>query len=484
MEQRIMTSTQSTQMKQKQDTFRGFPRDFIWGAASASYQTEGGAFEDGKGPSIWDVFSHEPGRIADGHTGDTACDGYHRFEEDLDLLQRLAIPNYRFSVSWPRVIPEGTGRVNEAGLAYYERLIDGCLARGITPWLTLYHWDLPQALQEKGGWLNRETASAFRAYTEVIVRRFQGKVRHFITINEPQIIVGLGHAAGLHAPGLCLTARETFTCWHHLLLAHGLAAETIRSICPEAQIGISSTGSVGYLQDHPEITPQALADFTFHTPMTESMDGSSAGPADNFWFNHQWFLDPVCRGAYPDDPVSPWSEPAKKISPADLAVICQPLDFIGLNVYNGTELDPGQDFRPAKRYPGYPRTSLKWPVTPPVIYWACRLVHERYGLPVIVTENGQGCHDRIFRDGLVHDPDRIDFLTSYLEELALACRDGIPVKGYFHWSLTDNLEWHSGYDDRFGLIYIDYRNQQRIPKDSACWYGDLIRRLTDSCTSR
>ena len=465
-----MTSNRKTEYN---DNFRFFPADFIWGAASAAYQIEGGASEDGKGPSIWDVFSHEPGRIAGGFNGDTACDGYHRFEEDLDLMQKLAIPAYRFSVSWPRVLPEGTGTVNEKGLDYYERLIDGCLSRGITPWLTLYHWDLPQALQEKGGWQNRETAFAFQEYTELIVRRFQGKVRHFITINEPQIIVGLGHGLGLHAPGLQLSPEDMFDCWHHILLAHGLAAETIRSYISQAQIGISSTGMMGYLCDHPSITPAQLVDFSFHTP-------EDAAETNNFWFNHHWFLDPVCKGSYPDDPVSPWAACAKKISPEDLARICQPLDFIGLNVYNGTELDPALGYAPAPKYPGYPRTSLKWPVTPPVLYWSCRLVHERYGLPVIITENGQSCHDRIFRDGQVHDPDRIDFLESYLEELALACHDGIPVKGYFHWSLTDNLEWHSGYDDRFGLIYIDYRTLQRIPKDSAYWYADLIRHLKET----
>ncbi len=445
-----------------------FPKDFIWGAASASYQTEGGAFEDGKGLSIWDVFTHEPGRIADGKTGDVACDSYHRLEEDLDLLQRLGIPNYRFSVSWPRILPEGTGKVNEAGLAFYDRMVDGCLKRGIEPWLTLYHWDLPQALQEQGGWQSRRTVDAFAEYTGIIAEHFKGRVRHYITINEPQIIVGLGYGAGLHAPGLKLPEKDLFTCWHHLMLAHGSAVQILRASCPDVSIGISSTGTLGYIEEHPKETPQALADFSFHL-------AEASIPGFNSWFNHQWFLDPVCKGCYPDDPGSPWAPFAETVDPSDLKVIGQPIDFIGMNLYNGTELDPTDDYKPANKYAGYPRTSLKWPITPPVMYWGPRLVYERYGLPIVITENGQGCNDRIFLDGKVHDPDRIDFLQRYLGELSRAVADGVPVTGYFHWSLTDNLEWHSGYDEHFGLIYIDYRTQDRILKDSALWYAELIK---------
>ena len=444
-----------------------FPKEFKWGAASASYQTEGGAFEDGKGLSIWDTFSHEEGRIAGGVGGDVACDTYHRLEEDLDLMQSLGIPCYRFSISWPRVLPEGRGRINAEGLAFYDRLVDGCLSRGIEPWVTLYHWDLPQALQDEGGWENRETAEAFCVFAEIIARRFRGRVSHYITINEPQIAVGLGYCEGVHAPGLRLSPERVFTCWHHMMLAHGMAVSAIREADPDAEIGISSTGALGYIDSHPAVTPAELPDWSFH--LQEEPCGHI-----NPWFNHQWFLDPVCKGQYPEDPLSPWNEAASKVPAADLALICRPIDFIGLNIYNGTELDPAKGYEPVPRYPGYPRTSLKWPVTPPVIYWGCRLISERYGLPVMVTENGQGCHDRIYRDGQVHDADRIDFLESYLEELSCACADGVPVKGYFHWSLTDNLEWHSGYDDRFGLIYVDYRDQRRIPKDSARWYADLI----------
>ena len=446
-----------------------FPKDFIWGCASASYQIEGAPAEDGKGPSIWDVFSHQPGAIAGGFTGDVACDAYHRLEEDLDLMQNLGIPNYRFSISWPRVLPQGTGAINEAGLAYYDRVVDGCLARGITPWITLYHWDLPQALQERGGWEARETAEAFAEFSAVIARHFAGRVSHIMTINEPQIIIGLGYGAGLHAPGRKLPDDQLFACWHHLMLAHGLAAKEIRKASADYRIGISSTGTLGYLPEHTEKTPGALSEFSFHTPVPEDAEEAVC------WFNHQWFLDPVCTGHYPEDPASPWAACAEKVSTSDLELIHQIPDFIGLNIYNGTELDPSNDYAPSPKYPGYPRTSLKWPVTPQVMYWGCRQIYERYGLPLCITENGQSCHDRIFLDGKVHDPDRIDFLQRYLGELSAACADSIPIAGYFHWSFTDNLEWHSGYDDRFGLVFVDYRTQQRIPKDSAWWYSRLIQ---------
>lgn len=446
----------------------GFPKDFIWGAASASYQIEGGISADGKGPSIWDVFAHTPGKIFGGQTGDTAADAYRRFEEDLDLLQTLRIPNYRFSVSWPRIFPNGTGTINTEGLRYYDRLVDGCLDRGIEPWITLYHWDLPQALFRKGGWLNRETALAFRSFAAFVAKHFKGRVRHYFTINEPQCVIGMGHISCLHAPGTRLSSGDAFLSWHNLLLAHGLAAEAIRAGLPDAQISVSSTGNLCYLTDHPSETPDALAKKSFLT---------AAGDEDNYFFNHQWFLDPLCFGSYPEDPHHPWMPYVSAVDPADLQLLRQTPDFIGLNIYNGHELvqDENDAWETAKKYPGYPRTSLKWPVTPEALYWGPRLIYERYRLPVAVTENGQACNDRIFLDGAVHDPDRIDFLHRYLLEYRKAAGDGVPLVGYFHWSLTDNLEWHSGYEDRFGLIYIDYRNQRRIPKDSALWYRDVIQ---------
>ncbi|MBR2547611.1 MAG: beta-glucosidase [Eubacterium sp.] len=450
-----------------------FPQDFIWGTASSSYQIEGGAFDDGKGPSIWDTFSHRPGTIADGTNGDVACDSYHRFEEDLDILKSLGIRNYRFSVSWPRVIPEGTGDINKAGLEYYDKVVDGCIERGIDPWMTVYHWDLPQALEDKGGWQNRDTVAAFRDYTRVLAEHFGDRVKHWFTINEPEIFIGLGYGTGEHAPGLRLEPREQFRCWHNALLAHGEAVRVIRDVVPDAVIGAAATGMLGYVHEHLKETPKEISDFSFHTGESQLKDG-------HFFFFYQWAFDPMVKGKYPDDPISPWSRCAEEMSSEegfreDMELISQPLDFLGLNIYNGTEMDPANGCQVMQRYVGFPRTAIGWHVTPEVMYWGPRQIWERYGLPMVISEDGQSCNDRIFLDGKVHDPDRIDFLQRYLEELSDVIKDGVPVKGFFHWSFTDNLEWNSGYDERFGLVYIDYRTQDRTVKDSAYWYSRLIQ---------
>lgn len=451
-----------------------FHNGFLWGAASASFQIEGGARDDGKGPSIWDTFSHTPGKTVGGHTGDTACDAYHRLDEDLDLLKELGLKNYRFSISWPRVLPDGRGKVNAPGLAYYDRLVDGCLKRDIEPWITLYHWDLPQTLQDEGGWTKRDTIYAFRDYAALIASHFKGRATHFMTFNEPQCFLGLGHSSCVHAPGIPLSEEELFSCWHHVLLAHGLACQAIRREIPDAQIGVASTGSLGYIcpedtarQDlFHQPTPKPLKDASFLTaPLSEN---------PSYYFNHQWFLDPICLGHYPDDPASPWAPFTPSVSAEDLELIAQPTDFIGLNIYNGHEYSwDGEKLTFMEKYEGFPRTALKWPITPEVLYWGPRLIYERYGLPILISENGLSCNDKIYLDGQVHDPDRIDFLTRYLRELEKADEAGIPVIGYFHWSLTDNFEWHNGYDERFGLIYIDYRTKRRILKDSAHWYSQV-----------
>ena len=315
-----------------------FPKGFYWGADSASYQIEGGWDEDGKGQSIWDVFTHTSGKIIDGQNGDVACDSYHRYQEDLDILKVLGIGCYRFSISWSRILPEGHGTVNKAGLAYYDKVIDGCIARGIEPWVTLYHWDLPQALQEDGGWVNPKTAEYFREYAEIVVRHFGERVKHYFTLNEPQIAIGLGYCVGGHAPGLCLEIEEQFKAWHHLMLAHGMAVQVIRECAPHASVGVASCGIVGWIDDNPDETPQKLADFTF-TSHDEN------GEPHHFYSNH-WFLDPAVYGVYPDDPGSPWTPFAAKVSREDLKTICQPLDFIGLNMYHGVQLDPDNDYEP------------------------------------------------------------------------------------------------------------------------------------------
>ncbi|MEA4966399.1 MAG: GH1 family beta-glucosidase [Oscillospiraceae bacterium] len=429
-----------------------FPRGFLWGAASSAYQVEGAACADGKVPSIWDTFAHTDGKIFESGSGDVACDGYHRFREDVLLMQQLGIRAYRFSINWPRVITDLSGTVNETGLRYYEQLVDCCLEAGITPYITLFHWELPQYLEDQGGWLRRETAEAFCRFAAVIAARLKGKVRHYFTLNEPQCFVGLGLSSGVHAPGKRLPAALCYQAAHHLLLAHGLAVQALRQIDPDAEIGIASTGSVCY--------PAAPGD---DNDAAREMFRCETG---NF-FSHALFLDPIVLGQYPACalPLLPAGYEA------DLPIISQPIDCLGANIYNGHEISCGSD---TVRCDGFPRTALKWPVTPDCLGYGTRYLYDRYRLPIYITENGLSCNDRIYSDGKVHDLDRIEFLYEYLTSLQGAIESGADIRGYFHWALTDNFEWNNGYGERFGLIYIDYRNQARIPKDSARWYQRLI----------
>ncbi|MDR1747699.1 MAG: beta-glucosidase [Spirochaetaceae bacterium] len=448
-----------------------FPKDFVWGVASAAYQIEGGVREGGRSPSIWDTFSHTPGRTFNGHTGDVACDHYHRYAEDIALIAAAGIRNYRFSVSWPRILPEGRGpgsggAVNPEGLGFYDRIVDLCLEKGITPYLTLYHWDLPQVLEDDGGWLNRKTAFAFAELAKVVAEHFKGRIGVYFTLNEPQCSAGLGYASGIHAPGKTLPPEQQFTVMHTLLLAHGLAAKEIRRADNSAKVGLASTGRLCYPEPDTPANRAAAAEAAFPT-------GALIEAGE--WFLHHWVLDAVVFGRYPDTEGS-WLDPlVKAVPPEDWAVINEKPDIIGLNIYNGGAVYRGSDGAPqfVPKYEGYPRTALKWPVTPEVMRFGVNSIWERYGLPIYITENGQSCNDRIFLDGKIHDPDRIDFLHRYLSELKKAVADGSDVRGYFHWCFTDNYEWHSGYDDRFGLVYIDYPTLRRIPKDSYYWYSGV-----------
>ncbi len=440
----------------------GFREGFFWGAASSAYQTEGSWDADGKGPSIWDTFCHIPGHIARGETGDTACSGYRRMEEDVALLRELGLTAYRFSISWPRIFPEGRGYVNQKGLAYYDKLVDLLLENKITPFVTLYHWDLPESLEREGGWQNSRTAEAFAGYAALIARHFDGRVCHYITLNEPQCFLSLGYGEGIHAPGLRLNTRALLSCARNALVAGGLAARALRenSAAP-LQIGVASTGRLCYpVQDTAAARTAAYR--------------ASFAMAENDWlFTHSWFLDAAVLGYYPPDAPAMLRNFAERLPSAAWTVIRQPLDFLGVNVYNGTPVDEAGNAVP--KNPGFPRTALKWPVTPEIMHYGSQFLYDRYGLPLYITENGQSCNDRIFLDGRVHDPDRIDFLHRYLLSLRKAAEDEVPVFGYFHWSFTDNFEWHSGYDERMGLVYIDYPTGQRIPKDSAHWYAQTAR---------
>lgn len=449
-----------------------FQSDFLWGAGSAAYQVEGAWNEDGKGESIWDAFCHAAGHIRNEETGDAAADAYHKFETDLALIKELGLNVYRFSISWPRVLPEGRGSVNEKGLAYYDRIIDSLLEAGVTPFVTLYHWDLPFALERQGGWENRTTAEAFIEYAELIARHFNGRVTHYTTFNEPQCFLGLGYGTGLHAPGKKLSDQALVRCIHHMLLAHGGAAAAMRAASASPlQIGLVSTGKICYPASDGTTGLKAAA-YDGKQALQAAYDATFALQGDDWWFSYAWLLDASVFGRYPED-TEAFRKLNDAISEADRRIICEPMDYIGLNVYNGIPVDAIG--RRVNLAPGFPRTALKWPVTPECLYYGPRFIFERYGLPLIITENGQSCNDRVFLDGAVHDPDRIDFLTRYLDQLKRAAEDGIPVKGYFHWSLTDNFEWHSGYDERFGLVYVDYETQNRIVKDSGYWYRDIIK---------
>lgn len=417
-----------------------FPKNFLWGAASASYQIEGGVKEGGRGESIWDVFSHTPGKIRNGDTGDIAADSYRRWPEDIKLLKDMGLNAYRFSLAWPRIAPDGDTRWNQAGLAYYDGIVDALLDAGIEPWITLYHWDLPQALQNRGGWQNQETVQNYAAYAAKMGEHFRGRVRHWLTFNEPQCFINMGCGSGEHAPGLKLGTKELETCWKNVRLAHALAADALHQTDGENRVGLASTGTVCYpASDSPEDI-QAARQLMFDCPQGVRT------------FSHTLLLD---GGT-------------------------DKLDFIGLNIYHGTAVRMGKNGPEEVPYPvGGARTAMGWPVTPQALEWGPRFIGERYGLPVFITENGLSCRDWVSLDGAVHDPQRIDFLTRYLRALSAGIAAGADVRGYFHWALTDNFEWAEGYEQRFGLMYVDYVSGNRIPKDSAWWYHNVVKNNGD-----
>ncbi len=437
-----------------------FPKNFVWGAASAAYQIEGAVAEDGRGPTVWDTFSHTPGKTFEGQTGDIACDSYHRFADDLAALVALGVRHYRFGIGWTRIFPDGRTR-NEQGFAYYDRVVDLLLQNGITPWITLFHWDTPQALEDAGGWQNRETGELLAQFAGVVATHFRGRVRHYFTLNEPQCFIGLGYEAGWQAPGRMLTGEPLLSCWHNAMRAHGMMVQAVRAADPDAQIGLASCGLVCIPERACEADIEAARAAMF----------SFGQRPDLTLFSHNAFLDPVLTGRYPEHPF--FSSPM--ITAEDLALIHQPPDFIGLNFYNAYVVRAGAKGPEPVPFPrGYPRTAIRWPITPNMMYFGTKFLYERYGLPIYITENGLSCNDKPYLDGIVHDADRIDFLQRYLREYRRAGEEGVDIRGYFHWSLTDNFEWSNGYEDRFGLFYIDYETLARLPKDSARWYRTVV----------
>lgn len=439
-----------------------FSQDFLWGAASASQQVEGAYLDDGKGLSIWDAYIQDGGRTHRNETGNIACDHYHRFREDVAIMKEMGLKSYRLSISWSRVLPEGTGKINEKGLQFYSDLIDELLAAGIEPMVTLFHWDYPLALHHKGGWLNRASADWFAEYTKVVVDALSDRVQYWMTINEPQVFIGNGYESGCFAPFEQRPRAEIALMCHHVLLAHGKSVQVIREYAKKKPI-------IGFAVVTPAYTPKS----TSVEDIADAKRRTFAYENESLAYNNTWWTDPILRGTYPEDGVKALGNKMPEILPGDMETISAPVDFYGVNLYiSKADTNPGQ--QSDSIYTGCPRTSMGWPLTPETLYWSPKFLYERYQKPILITENGVALPDWIALDGKVHDPQRIDFLKRYLRELYRAIEEGVPVLGYTYWSEMDNFEWASGYDARFGLVYVDYRTQERTIKDSGYFYRDVI----------
>ena len=445
----------------------GFSENFVWGAATSAYQIEGAVKEDGKGEHIWDVYVKEPGHIYGGHNGNSACDHYHRFREDVSIMKEIGIMAYRFSIDWSRVLPEGFGSVNESGIAFYDSLINELLKNGIEPYITLHHWELPYEIYKRGGWMNPQIVEWFGEYARLIAGRFSDRVTHFFTLNEPQCFVGLGYLTGDHAPGIKAPLRDTFEMAHNALKAHGRAVQMLRQYGKQRlTVGYAPTCGMCYPETEKAEDIEAARQALFAMNQDDR----------NWTWNVSWWSDPVLLGNYPEEGLKRYEPYLPRITDEDMKLIAEPIDVYGQNIYNGRCIRMGRDGMPeeVKRCEGFPKTAVLWPVTPEALYWGPRFLYERYRKPIYITENGMSCHDVVSIDGKVHDPNRTDFLARYLKELKRAAGE-IDLRGYFHWSLMDNFEWEKGYSERFGLVYVDYQTQKRMKKDSAYWYQDVIR---------
>lgn len=441
---------------------KGFCKDFLWGAASAAHQIEGAYLEDGKGMGIWDTFEQETGYIIRNENGNVACDHYHRYREDVAIMKELGLKSYRFSVSWPRVMPEGYGTVNEKGLQFYIDLVNELTEAGIEPMVTLFHWNLPTAIYELGGWENPQVVDWFEQYTDVVTTALGKKVKYWMTFNEPQLFIGAGLNAGVFAPFEKKSTEALMRISKNVYLAHGKAVRIIRKNCQNSIVGMAPTGEIVIPRDMNAESIERARILSF------SMKKES------FTSSITWWSDPVFFGKIPEDAQAIFGECLPVLTEEEWEIVTEPLDFYGFNVYQGLEdLDSTEEYGPYA-YPGSPKTSMDWNVTPEVLYWSCRFLYERYGKPIMITENGMSSFDWVSLDGKVHDPNGIDFLHRYLRSIKDAVSEGIPVLGYQYWSIMDNFEWINGYDKRFGLVYVDYRTQKRTIKDSACWYRDVI----------
>ena len=453
------------QLVHKPMTVNPFPKDFTWGVATAAYQVEGAASEDGRGPSVWDTFSKKPGAVFEGHTGDVACDHYHRYKEDVALMKTLGAKSYRFSVSWTRLLPEGTGTPNPKGFDFYNRLLDELAKANIHPMCTLFHWDFPEALYKRGGWLNRDVADWFADYVALVADKLGDRVKLWVTQNEPQCYIGMGLRDGVHAPGDKLKDGQYLLAAHNSMRAHGKAVQALRAHTkPDSKIGyVLSTQLTQPASEMPgDVEAARQAVFAVR---------------DRNQWNNSWWMDPVLLGHYPEDGLKLYGKDLPSFPAADLTEMKQPIDFIGMNIYKADTWRQGKDGKPEQvpTPPGYPRSGVDWqPISPGCMYWGPRYFHEKYKLPMSITENGLSTRDQIFLDGKVHDPQRADFMHRYLMELGRALREGLPITGYYAWSILDNFEWSDGYKQRFGLVYVDYQTQKRIPKESFDWYKKVI----------
>lgn len=454
--------TDTYTIQKKEDDNMSFPKNFIWGAASAAYQIEGAYNEDGKGESIWDVYSGCHGNTKYNEDGKVACDGYHRVDEDIANLVKLQIPYYRFSISWTRIRPDGTGKVNEKGLAFYSELVDKLLANGIQPIVSLYHWDYPYTLHKKGAWLNPDSSDWFLEYVKIVVDALSDRVEYWVTVNEPQCVLGCGYLVGIHAPFEHAQTRDLLTMGHNILLSHGKAARYIRQHAKKApKIGFAPIGPSFLPKDH---TPEAIE-------AAKKKTFSTGG--DRFPFSIAYWSDPVFLGHYPEEMYEQYGDWMPPYNEQEMELIREPLDFYATNIYY-SDAEYVTEGYPENRYQGKAHTDLGWVVDPDVMYWSAKFLYERYGKPIFITENGMAEHDWVCVDGAVHDSYRIDYLHRYLRAFEKAGEEGVELMGYLHWSFTDNFEWGEGYDERFGLVYIDYRTQERIIKDSGYWYRDVI----------
>lgn len=434
--------------------------NFIWGVATSSFQIEGATHEGGRGPSIWDTFCKVPGKVANGDTGDVACDHYHRYNEDLDLMKWMGVDAYRFSVAWSRVLPNGVGAINNAGLDFYDRIVDGALERGIQPWLTMYHWDLPQALQDRGGWNNREIVGWFEEYADVLTSRLGDRVKHWMTLNEPLCSAWIGHLYGDMAPGI-KDLQTALNASHHLLMSHGIASQITRSNVKDAKVGIVIN-----------VTPAV--------PATDSEDDHRAATlADGF--DNRWFLNPVFGQPYPADVIEALGK-SPQIAAGDMTLINQPMDFLGVNFYFRQTISSNPQGSPLPikniRRENVKRTAMDWEVHAPAFEEILTRIHREYKpREMYITENGSAWDDMMVA-GEIDDQERISYLQSHLEAMFAAEKLGAPICGYFAWSFMDNFEWAYGYDKRFGLVYVDYNSQKRTPKKSAHFYRDLLLNRT------